>query len=408
MDFEYSEKVQTLQARLRSYLQEVVLPSEAAINQYYEDHHDHWGPAPHMAGLKAQAKERGLWNLFLPSSDLGAGLSNLEYAPLAELTGWSPQIAPEALNCSPPDTGNMELLHHYGTPEQREQWLKPLLAGDIRSCFSMTEPAVASSDANNIELRIAREGDHWVLDGRKWWSTAALRPDAKVAMVMGVTDPDAPTGSRHSIVLVPMGTPGMTVLRSTKVLGFDDRHEGGHGVIDFKNVRVPVENLLGPRGKGFAVAQARLGPGRIHHCMRLVGMAERAIAAMTSRAKSRVAFGKPLAEQGVVQQQIGDARVRLNAARLLVLRAAWRMDTAGNKEARHDIAAAKILVPQVVKKIVDDAIQIHGGGGLSQDTPLAALYAQARFLQIADGPDEVHYRSVALAELKTAPALKAE
>ncbi|MCY1199621.1 (R)-benzylsuccinyl-CoA dehydrogenase [compost metagenome] len=408
MDFEYSEKVRTLQARLRTYLQEIVLPAEAAINQYYEDHHDHWGPTPHMAELKAQAKERGLWNLFLPSSDLGAGLSNLEYAPLAELSGWSPQIAPEALNCSPPDTGNMELLHRYGTPEQREQWLKPLLAGDIRSCFSMTEPAVASSDANNIELRIAREGDHWVLDGRKWWSTAALRPDTKVAMVMGVTDPEAPTGSRHSIVLVPMGTPGMTVLRSTKVLGFDDRHEGGHGVIDFKNVRVPAENLLGPRGKGFAVAQTRLGPGRIHHCMRLIGMAERAIATMTSRAKSRVAFGKPLAEQGVVQQQIGDARTRLDAARLLVLRAAWRMDASGSKEARHDIAAAKILVPQVVKKIVDDAIQIHGGGGLSQDTPLATLYAQARFLQIADGPDEVHYRSMALAELKAEPFLKAE
>lgn len=408
MDFEYSEKVQTLRARLRAYLQEVVLPAEAAINQYYDAHHDHWGPTPHMAGLKAQAKERGLWNLFLPASQLGAGLSNLEYAPLAELTGWSPQIAPEALNCSPPDTGNMELLHLYGTPEQHEQWLKPLLAGDIRSCFSMTEPAVASSDANNIQLRIAREGDHWVLDGRKWWSTAALRPDTQVAMVMGVTDPDAPVGSRHSIVLVPMGTAGMTVLRSTKVLGFDDRHEGGHGVIDFKNVRVPVGNLLGPRGKGFAVAQARLGPGRIHHCMRLVGTAERAIAAMASRAKSRVAFGKPLAEQGVVQQQIGDARVRLEAARLLVLRAAWRMDTSGNKEARHDIAAAKILVPQVVKKIVDDAIQIHGGAGLSQDTPLAMLYAHARFLQIADGPDEVHYRSMALVELKAEPALKTE
>lgn len=405
MEFEYSDKVQDLRSRLRDFMQTRILPAEAAINAYYDEHPQHWGAAPALQQLKQDARERGLWNLFLPESDQGAGLSNLEYAPLAELTGWSPQIAPEALNCSPPDTGNMELLYRYGTPAQKEQWLQPLLAGEIRSCFSMTEPAVASSDANNIELRIRREGDHWVFNGIKWWSTAALRPDTKVAMVMGVTDPEAAAGARHSIVLVPLGTPGMTVLRSTRVLGFDDRHEGGHGVIEFKNVRVPVENLLGPRGQGFAVAQARLGPGRIHHCMRLIGMAERAIAAMCARAKSRVAFGKPLAEQGVVQQQIGDARCRLDAVRLLVLRAAWRMDHEGNKAARHDIAAAKILVPQVTKKIIDDAIQIHGGGGLSQDTPLAMLYAQARFLQIADGPDEVHYRSVALAELKAQPEL---
>ncbi|EME17525.1 acyl-CoA dehydrogenase family protein [Rhodococcus triatomae] len=404
MDFEYSPKVRDLQSRLTVFMQERVLPAEAVVVEQMASKPDWWGAPPIMADLKAAAKRQGLWNLFLPARE-GAGLTNLEYAPLAELTGWSPTIAPEAVNCNPPDTGNMELLHLFGTPEQKQEWLVPLLDGEIRSCFSMTEPDVASSDANNIRLEIADEGDEWVLTGRKWWSTAALRDDNRVAMVMGVTDPDAPVGSRHSIVLVPMDTPGVEIVRSTTVLGFDDRHEGGHGEIVYNAVRVPKANLLGPRGKGFAVAQARLGPGRIHHCMRLIGMAERAIALMTERARTRVAFGKPLADEGVVQATVADARIAVDAARLTVLRAAWRMDVEGAKAARHDIAAAKVLVPLTVKKIVDDAIQIFGGAGLSQDTPLAMLYSQARFLQIADGPDQVHRRSLARAEFAATPVL---
>ncbi|MFF0814049.1 acyl-CoA dehydrogenase family protein [Rhodococcus sp. NPDC003318] len=405
MDFEYSPKVVELQARLTAFMQERVLPAEQVAAEQLTGKPDWWGAPPIMADLKASAKRQGLWNLFLPARE-GAGLTNLEYAPLAELTGWSPTIAPEAVNCNPPDTGNMELLHLYGTEEQKQRWLEPLLEGEIRSCFSMTEPDVASSDASNIRLEIADDGDEWVLTGRKWWSTAALRDDNRVAMVMGVTDPDAPVGSRHSIVLVPMDTPGLTVVRSTRVLGFDDRHEGGHGEIVYDRVRVPKVNLLGPRGRGFAVAQARLGPGRIHHCMRLIGMAERAIALMTERARTRVAFGRPLADEGVVQATVADARIAVDAARLTVLRAAWRMDVEGAKAARHDIAAAKVLVPLTVKKIVDDAIQIFGGAGLSEDTPLAMLYSQARFLQIADGPDQVHRRSLARAEFAAAPVLR--
>lgn len=404
MDFEYSPKVRELQDRLTGFLQERILPAEPIAAQQLASKPDYWGAPPIMVDLKASAKRQGLWNLFLPEAG-GAGLTNLEYAPLAELTGWSPHLAPEALNCAAPDTGNMELLARYGTDAQKQQWLGPLLEGEIRSCFSMTEPDVASSDASNIRLEIADDGDEWVLTGRKWWSTAALREDCRVAMVMGVTDPDAPAGSKHSIVLVPMETPGLDIVRSTTVLGFDDRHEGGHGEIVFDRVRVPKENLLGPRGQGFAVAQARLGPGRIHHCMRLIGMAERAVALMTERARTRVAFGRPLADEGVVQATVADARIRVDAARLMVLRAAWRMDVEGAKAARHDIAAAKVLVPQTVKEIVDDAVQIFGGAGLSQDTPLAMLYSQARFLQIADGPDQVHRRSLARAEFAATPVL---
>ncbi len=407
MDFRHSPKVTELQHRLTDFLQDHVLPAEEVADRYLEEHPDHWGPAPVMEQLKREAHDAGLWNLFLPGDD-GAGLTNLEYAPLAELTGWSPLLAPEALNCSPPDTGNMELLSQFGTDQQKRRWLDPLLEGRIRSIFSMTEPAVASSDASNVELSIRQDGDEWVLDGRKWWSTAALRPDVAVSFVMGVTDPDAPAGARHSIVLVPMDTPGVQVVRSTRVLGFDDRHEGGHGVIDFTDVRVPLDHLLGPRGQGFAVAQARLGPGRIHHCMRLIGMAERAIALMVSRSTSRVAFGQPLSEQGVVQGWIADARTHVDAARLLVLRAAWLMDEEGAKAARHAVGEAKIYVPQTVKRIVDDAIQLFGGAGVSQDTILTVLYAQARFLQIADGPDEVHRRSLARAELRAEPVLKVE
>lgn len=404
MDFSHSTKVEDLRAKLLAFMQHHVLPAEPIAAREFEDDPHLWGAPPVMDRLKHAAKDSGLWNLFLPRYD-GAGLTNLEYAPLAELTGWSPQLAPEALNCSAPDTGNMEILSRYGTDEQKRRWLAPLLEGQIRSCFSMTEPEVASSDANNVNLEIADDGDDWVLVGRKWWTTAALRKDNEVAFVMGVTDPDAPRGARHSIVLVPMDTAGITIERSTLVLGFTDRHEGGHGEIVYNHVRVPKANLLGPRGGGFAVAQARLGAGRIHHCMRLIGMGERAIALMAKRARSRVAFGKPLAEQGVVQATIADARIKIDAARLMVLRAAWRIDVEGAKAARHDVAAAKVMVPLTVKWIVDEAIQVFGGAGVSQDTPLAFLYSQARYLQIADGPDQVHRRSLARAELSAVPAL---
>lgn len=404
MNFEHSPKAMEIQARVVAFMQERILPAEALARQQLEDNPHYWGAPPIVEELKSEAKRAGLWNLFLPARE-GAGLTNAEYAPLAELTGWSPFIAPEVFNCSPPDTGNMELLHLYGSDDQKARWLSPLLDGEIRSCFSMTEPDVASSDASNVRLEIAEDGDGWALTGRKWWSTAALRGNCQVALVMGVTDPDAARGSRHSIMLVPLDTPGVEIVRSTTVLGFTDRYEGGHAEIAFDAVRVPRHNLLGPRGQGFAVAQARLGPGRIHHCMRLIGMAERAISLMTARAKSRVAFGKPLADEGVVQATVADARVHLNAARLMVLRAAWHMDTEGSKAARHDIAAAKVLVPLTAKKIIDDAMQIFGGAGMSQDTILPALYAQARFLQIADGPDQVHRRSLARAEFATTPVL---
>ena len=406
MDFAYSPKVIDLQARLTRFIQDYIIPAEVSAEKYHEANPGVWGPPPVMADLKNEAKKQGLWNLFLPEDNRGAGLSNLEYSPLAELTGWSPFLAPEAVNCSPPDTGNMELLSRYGTPAQQDQWLKPLLAGDIRSCFSMTEPDVASSDANNISLSVRDDGDNWVINGTKWWSTAAMRPDCKVALVMGVTDPDAAIGKRHSIILVPFDAAGLTLVRSLTVFGFKDLQEGGHAEVRFENVTVPKENILGERGAGFSVAQARLGPGRIHHCMRLIGMAERAIAMMTARAKTRAPFGVLLADQGVVQTWVADARTQVNAARLLVLQAAWRMDVEGNKAARHDIAAAKIMVPQVVKDVTDRAMQVFGGAGVSSDTMLSVLYAQARFLQIADGPDEVHRRSLARAEFASAPLIR--
>ncbi|AYJ48330.1 acyl-CoA dehydrogenase family protein [Rhodococcus sp. P1Y] len=405
MDFAHTAKVESLRKNLIHFMQNSVIPSEVAAAEHFRSNSDYWGPSPVMARLKPEAREMGLWNLFRAGDENTPGLTNLEYAPLAELTGWSPLIAPEALNCSAPDTGNMELLNRFGTDEQKSTWLEPLLAGDIRSCFSMTEPAVASSDANNVSTLIEDAGSDWVITGRKWWTTGALRPECAVDLVMGVTDPDARQGRRHSIVLVPMDSPGLTVLRSTSVLGYDDRQEGGHGELVFDGVRVPKTNLLGPRGEGFSVAQTRLGPGRIHHCMRLIGMAERAIALMTRRAQERVAFGTPLADKGVVQQWIGEARVNVDAARLLVLRAAWNMDVNGAKAARHDIAAAKIMTPRVAKSVVDNAIQLFGGAGVSQDTTLAMMYSQARFLQIADGPDEVHSRSLARTELAAEPVL---
>jgi acyl-CoA dehydrogenase len=405
MDFSHSCTVEDLRSRLTAFMQERVLPAEVDVAAELAADPTHWGATKTVVALKAQARAEGLWNLFRPPHHDRPGLRNVEYAPLAEIMGWSPHLAPEVFNCSAPDTGNMELLDLFGSEAQKQQWLRPLLSAEIRSCFSMTEPDVASSDATNIRTAIIRDGDTWVINGTKWWSTSALRPDCKIAFVMGVTDPDATPAHRQSIVLVPLDTPGVTVVRSTTVLGFDDRHEGGHGEIIFDQVRLPADHLLGGRGEGFGVAQARLGPGRIHHCMRLVGMAERAIALMVDRARNRVAFGIPLLDQGTVQQWIADARTQVNAARLLVLSAAWRMDTEGAKQARHDISAAKIFVPQTVKRIIDDAIQVFGAKGLSQDTPLAMLYSQARFLQIADGPDEVHRRSLALAEARATPLL---
>jgi acyl-CoA dehydrogenase len=353
-----------------------------------------------MAELKQEARRRGLWNLFLPDGERGAGLTVLDYAPIAELSGRSAALAPEAMNCSAPDTGNMELLAMFATEEQAAQWLDPLLAGEIRSCFSMTEPDVASSDATNIALTITPDGDSYVVNGRKWWSTGALRPECKVAIVMGVSDPDAGRYQRHSMILVPLDTPGVRIERSTTVYGYDDGPHGGHGVIHYDNVRVPESNLLGPQGGGFMMAQARLGPGRIHHCMRSLGMAERALELMCARAASRSTFGRAIAEHGVVQEWIAESRLAIEQARLLVLKTAWLIDTVGVRGARTEIAAIKVAAPRAASYVLDRAVQVFGAAGVSSDTPLAEGWAQLRTLHLADGPDEVHLRSVAREELK--------
>ncbi|HSP65905.1 MAG TPA: acyl-CoA dehydrogenase family protein, partial [Candidatus Deferrimicrobium sp.] len=355
--------------------------------------------SPVMEELKAEARSRGLWNLFLPDERFGAGLTNLEYAPLAEITGHS-LIAPEAINCSAPDTGNMEVLALFGTPEQQETWLRPLLAGEIRSCVAITEPDVASSDPTNLAARIEQDGDDLIVTGRKWWTSGAAHPMARVALLMGLTDPDAEPHRRHSFVLVPMQADGVSVLRQLQVFGYDD--PGGHCDVMFDEVRVPAANLIGERGTAFAMAQARLGPGRIHHCMRVIGTAERALALMCERARTRTAFGKLLAEQGVVQQAIARSRVELEQVRLLCHKAAWLMDTEGTKGARAEIAAIKVAAPQVACDIVDRAIQVHGGAGMSNDVPLARMYAWTRALRILDGPDEVHLQSIARRELRKA------
>jgi acyl-CoA dehydrogenase len=349
--------------------------------------------------LKSEARSRGLWNLFLPDDEHGAGLTNLEYAHLAEVMGRSLFLAPAATNCAAPDTGNMEILHMFGTEEQKARWLQPLLDGEIRSAFGMTEPDVASSDARNIETRIERDGNDYVVNGRKWWTSGAMHPKCEIMIVMGKTDPDGPTYRQQSQVLVPMNTPGVTVVRPLSVFGYDDAPHG-HAEVTLDDVRVPVGNVLGSEGDGFAIAQARLGPGRIHHCMRLLGMAERAFDLMCRRVHERVAFGGPLADQGVVQEWIADSRIELEQARLLVLKTAWLMDTVGNKGARIEISAIKVVAPNVALRVIDRAIQAHGGGGVSQDFPLAELWAQARTLRLADGPDEVHRRSVARRELR--------
>jgi acyl-CoA dehydrogenase len=395
MDFEFDAKTEDYRKRLLAFMDEYVYPAESTFHTTEGS----WEPPAILESLKQAAKEAGLWNLFLPGSH-GAGLTNLQYAPLAEITGRSPSIAPAALNCAAPDTGNMEVLAEFGTPEQQEKWLTPLLAGEIRSAFAMTEPQVASSDATNIGTRIQRDGDDYVINGRKFYITGAMNPNCRIFIVMGKTDPDAARHVQQSQILVPRDTPGVTVKRGMTVFGYSDGDHGGHAEILFEDVRVPASNLIGEEGGGFAISQARLGPGRIHHCMRLIGMAERALELLCTRALTRTPFGKPLAEQGVIQDWIAESRVRIEQARLLVLKAAWLMDTVGNKGAHTEIQAIKIVVPSTVEWIVDKAIQAHGAAGTGQDTPLAGLWASARTLRLADGPDEVHKRSLAHRELK--------
>ena len=398
MNFDYSEKVQKLVSRLEAFMNELVYPNEKTYREQLEAAEDRWTVPPIMEELKKEAREAGLWNLFLPESEYGAGLTNLEYAPLCEVMGRSP-IAPEIFNCNAPDTGNMEVLVRYGTPEQKERWLEPLLRGEIRSCFAMTEPDVASSDATNIRARIEREGDEYVVNGRKWWSTGAGDPRCSLAIVMGKTDPSAPRHEQQSMILVPLDTPGVEIERTLPVFGYDDAPHG-HAEISFEDARVPASNMIWDEGKGFAIAQGRLGPGRIHHCMRLVGVAERALELMRERVREREAFGKPLAEQGVIMEWIADSRIEIEQARLLTLKAAHMMDTAGNKEARAEIAMIKVVAPNVALRVLDRAIQAHGGAGVSDDFPLAYFWASARTLRLADGPDEVHRASVAKLELK--------
>ncbi|WP_233159224.1 acyl-CoA dehydrogenase family protein [Pseudonocardia sp. MH-G8] len=397
MDFAPSAAAADHTERMRAFLDEEVLPAEAAYDAFRAERRgtpQEWDLPPVVEELKAKARARGLWNLFLPSA---SGLSNLEYAPVAEVSGWSPVIAPEAINCQAPDTGNMETLHLFGTPEQKQEWLEPLLDGEIRSAFAMTEPDVASSDATNVQTRIRREGDEYVISGRKWWISGSADPRCKIFILMGKTDPDAAKHRQQSMVLVPRDTPGLEITRHLPTFGYQDQH--GHSELAFHDVRVPVANLLGEEGGGFTIAQARLGPGRIHHCMRLIGMAERAIDLMVRRAKARTAFGRPLADQGVVREQIAQSRIEVEQARLLVLKTAWLIDSYGSKGAASEIAAIKVICPRMACAVIDRALQVHGGAGMSDDTPLAYFYVWARALRLADGPDEVHLRTVARQEL---------
>ena len=395
MNFDYSPRVKQLERDLRAFMDEYIYPNEGRFNDEIEQHR--WAPTKIIEELKPKARAAGLWNLFLPDSEDGAGLTNLEYAPLCEIMGRS-VMAAEVFNCSAPDTGNMEVLARYGTAEQKERWLKPLLKGEIRSCFAMTEPAVASSDATNIEASIRREGDEYVLNGRKWWSSGAGDPRCKIAIFMGKTNPTAHRYQQQSMVLVPLDAPGVKIERMLKVFGYDHAPHG-HGEILFTNVRIPVTNMLLGEGRGFEIAQGRLGPGRIHHCMRCIGVAERALESMCKRVEERVAFGKPLAEQGTIRADIANSRMEIEQARLLTLKAAYMMDTLGNKEAKAEIAMIKVIAPNMTLRVLDRAIQAFGGAGVSDDTFLAGAWANVRTLRLADGPDEVHTESIAKLEL---------
>ena len=398
MDFEPDATTREYQAKLNAFMDEFVYPAEAVYHQQRAESGDPNFHPPILEDLKREAKSQGLWNLFLPYDEWGAGLTNLQYAHLAEITGRSPEIAPEAINCNAPDTGNMEVLALFGTEEHKEKWLKPLLAGEIASAFCMTEPAVASSDATNIEMSIVSDGDDYVLNGRKWFASNALHANCKVFIVMGKTDRSAETHRQQSMLVLPKDTPGITVVRGLPVFGYLDRE--GHAEVLFEDVRVPKSALLSGEGEGFAISQARLGPGRIHHCMRSIGMAERALDLLVDRAQERVTFGQPLAERANIQDWIAEARVEIEATRLLVLKTAWMMDTVGNRKAATEIAAIKVKAPQMALTIIDRAIQVHGGGGVTDDFPLASFYAHQRTLRLADGPDEVHKRSIARRELR--------
>jgi acyl-CoA dehydrogenase len=398
MHFEYSDKVKALQKKLQAFMDEHVYPNEATYQRQLDEGPSRWDIPPIMEELKDKAKAAGLWNLFLPESERGAGLTNLEYAPLCEIMGRS-GIAPEVFNCAAPDTGNMEVIERYGTEEQKKQWLEPLLDGRIRSAFAMTEPEVASSDATNIRCAIVRNGDEYVINGRKWWTSGAMDPRCKIMIVMGQTNPDAEVHKRQSQILVPMDTKGVKIERYLPVFGYDDAPHG-HAEVTFTDVRVPVSNIVLGEGRGFEIAQGRLGPGRIHHCMRLIGLAERALEMMCKRALSRVAFGKPIAEQTVTLERIAESRIAIDQARLLTLKAAYMMDTVGNKAARVEIAAIKVAAPNMALKVIDWAMQVHGGAGVTSDFGLAKMFAGARTLRFADGPDEVHRNQIGRLELK--------
>ena len=399
MDFSHSERSMQYQEQLLAFMDEYIYPAERSVKETRDA--GSYNPAeapPEMVGLKVAARKQGLWNLFLPDDEYGAGLTNSEYAPLAEIMGHVIELAPEATNCSAPDTGNMEVLHMFGTPEQKERWLLPLLEGEIRSNFGMTEPAVASSDPRNLEASVVRDGDDYIISGTKWWSTGAISNDSKVSIFMGVTDPAAPPKERFSMILVPMDTDGVEIVRDLPVFGY--HHRGGHAEVVYHDVRVPATNMIAGPGQGYMIAQARLGPGRIHHAMRAVGQAERALKMMVERAKTRSAFGSTIADKGVVQDWIAESRLMIDQTRLLVLRTAWLIDTQGNKAARQEVSAIKVVAPRTALWVIDRAIQVHGGMGVSDDTPLASMWANMRTLQIADGPDEVHKMVIARRELR--------